>query len=45
GRIDQIWTTRPLVGRVSDAPGIPAELTKGTSDHTPTVVIIDVPEK
>ena len=45
GRIDQIWTTRPLEGHISDAPAIPVELTKGTSDHTPTVVVIDVPEK
>jgi endonuclease/exonuclease/phosphatase family metal-dependent hydrolase len=41
--IDQIWTTRPLEGRVLDSPKIPTELIDGTSDHMPTVVIVDIP--
>lgn len=44
-RIDQIWTTRPLAGRVEDGCEIPESLTKGASDHTPTVVTIDIPDK
>ncbi len=42
-RIDQIWTSRPLEKHVSDGPAIPAELTKNTSDHRPTVIVLSIP--
>ena len=41
--IDQIWTSRPLSGDVKAGPAIPSELTNGTSDHSPSVVIITIP--
>ncbi|GEM_PF-2247016 len=44
-RIDQIWTSKPLAGDVKEGPEIPAELTDGTSDHRPTVMVIGIPGK
>jgi endonuclease/exonuclease/phosphatase family metal-dependent hydrolase len=44
-RIDQIWTSRPLANDIREGRKIPAELTNGTSDHRPTVMVIGVPEK
>lgn len=41
-RIDQIWTSRPLAKDVKEARAIPTELTDGTSDHRPTVMVIGV---
>lgn len=44
-RIDQIWTSRPLAKDIQEGKPIPADLTAGTSDHRPTVMVISVPEK
>lgn len=44
-RIDQIWTSRPLAKDTAEGRRIPAELTDGTSDHTPTVIVMGIPSK
>jgi endonuclease/exonuclease/phosphatase family metal-dependent hydrolase len=44
-RIDQIWTSKPLADDIKEGRKIPAELTDGTSDHRPTVMVIGVPDK
>ena len=44
-RIDQVWTSGPLSGDVKEGRKIPAELTDGTSDHQPTVMVIGIPDK
>lgn len=42
-RIDQIWTSARLAGDIREGEMIPAELTNGTSDHRPTVMVIGIP--
>ncbi len=44
-RIDQIWTSRRLAGDIREGEKIPAELTDGTSDHLPTVMVVGIPAK
>lgn len=45
-RIDRIWTSRPLAKEdIVEGAKIPAELTNGTSDHRPTVMVIGIPGK
>lgn len=43
-RIDQIWTSRPLANDIKEGRKIPSDLTNGTSDHRPTVMVIGVPD-
>lgn len=42
-RIDQIWTSKPLANDIKEDRKIPADLTNGTSDHRPTVMVIGIP--
>ncbi len=44
-RIDQIWTSRPLANDIVEGRKIPTELTDGTSDHRPTVMVVGIPSK
>ena len=44
-RIDQIWTSRPLVNGVAECRAIPTAMTDGTSDHRPIVASIVIPNK
>lgn len=44
-RIDQIWISGRLAGGIEEGVSIPAELTDGTSDHRPTVMVIGIPGK
>jgi len=44
-RIDQIWASKPLADDIKEGSKIPGNLTSGTSDHRPTVMVIGIPDK